>query len=151
MPFREKATKTCARNTAGHFLWSGFSAKAVVLRGFPTILRGVQPGFSATRTVWRSAQSGANPSPPEFPANREKYREFADFGPSKPHFVSLNCSFCGSTSLYGVLRNREFTGHIREFISRIREVSRPGLERKLLRVKTAIHDHPSAYAHNRRG
>jgi hypothetical protein len=124
MPFREKATKACARDTEGHFLRSGLSAKAVVLRGFPTIFRGAQPGFSATQTVWRSAQSGANPSPQEFPANREKYREFADFGPSKPRFLSLNCSFCGATSLYGVIRNREFTGRIREFILKIRELFR---------------------------
>jgi hypothetical protein len=60
MPFREKATKACARDTAGHFLRSGLSAKAVVLRGFPTIFRGAQPGFSATQTVWRS-KSNSNP------------------------------------------------------------------------------------------
>jgi hypothetical protein len=33
--------------------------------------------FSAVQTAWRSAQSGANLSPPKFPANREEYREFA--------------------------------------------------------------------------
>jgi hypothetical protein len=136
---------------AEHSLRSGLSVKVVEMRGFSAILAGMLPGFSATQNVWRSAKSGANPSPPEFPANREKYREFADFGPSKPRFFSLNCSFCGSTSLYGVIRNREFTGRIREFISRIREVSRSGLERKIRRVKTAIHDYPSAHAHNRRG
>jgi len=33
------------------------------------------------KTCWRSAQSGANLSPREFPATRERYREFsqADF------------------------------------------------------------------------
>jgi hypothetical protein len=122
MPFREKATKACARIQRDIFSGPVLARKAAVLRGFPTILRGVQPGFSATQTVWRSAQSGASPSPPEFPANREKYREFADFRPSKPDFFSLNCSFCGTTSLWGVIRNREFSEHIREFISPIREV-----------------------------
>ena len=47
--------------------------------------------FSAVQTVWRSAQSGANLSPPEFPRNREKYREFARFcaGESRSHFSKL--------------------------------------------------------------
>jgi hypothetical protein len=38
--------------------------------------------FGAERAkilVWRSAQSGANLSPREFPANRENNREFANF------------------------------------------------------------------------
>jgi hypothetical protein len=130
MPFREKATKACARDTAGHFLRSGLSMKVAELRGFSAILGRILPEFSATQTVWRSAQSAANPSLPEFPANREKYREFADSRPSKPDFISLNCSFCGTTSLQGVIRNREFTRHIREFISPIREVWRPGLQTK---------------------
>jgi hypothetical protein len=134
----------------GHFLRSGLRTKVRELRRFKSIPRGTQPGFSTVQTVWRSAQSGAKPSPPKFPANREKYREFADFGLSKPHSCSLNCSFCGSTSLYSVIRNREFTGRIREVISRIREVLLPGLERRILRVKTAIYDYPSAPAHNRR-
>jgi hypothetical protein len=41
------------------------------------------PNFSAVQTAWRSAQSGANPSPPKFPANREFNREFAVFWTSK--------------------------------------------------------------------
>jgi hypothetical protein len=36
----------------------------------------LQPGFSATQTVWRSVQSSANSSPSRNPFNREKYREF---------------------------------------------------------------------------
>jgi hypothetical protein len=51
--------------------------------------------FSATQTVWRSAQSAANPSPPEFPANREKYREFARFCSRNCVRLSLSCTFCG--------------------------------------------------------
>jgi hypothetical protein len=35
--------------------------------------------FSAVQTAWRSPQSAANFSPPPFPANREKYREFSQF------------------------------------------------------------------------
>jgi hypothetical protein len=90
---------------------------------------------SQAQTEWRSAQSDANRSPVEFPANREKYREFADFGPLKPDFFSLNRSFCGTTARWAGNWNREFTGRIREFISPIREVLRPGLERKIFRVK----------------
>ena len=36
------------------------------VRIFPAIFRAIQPNFSATQTVWRSMQSGTNPSPPEF-------------------------------------------------------------------------------------
>jgi hypothetical protein len=41
--------------------------------------------FSAVETAWRSTQSGANSSPRKFPANREKYREFAKILLSKIH------------------------------------------------------------------
>ena len=44
------------------------------------------------QTAWRSAQSGANLSPPKFPANRENNREFARFWPPKSHSCSLNCT-----------------------------------------------------------
>jgi hypothetical protein len=53
----------------------------------------MQPGFSASQTEWRRAQSGANNSPAEFPANREKYREFADFWSENRTSLSLNCRF----------------------------------------------------------
>ena len=43
-----------------------------------------------TKTGWRWTQSGANFSPAEFPANREKYREFCIFSRNHsaitPHF-----------------------------------------------------------------
>ncbi len=35
--------------------------------------------LSTVKTWWRSVQSSANRSPGEFPANREKYREFVKF------------------------------------------------------------------------
>jgi hypothetical protein len=57
------------------FSESGFSVKYGELRAFPPTFRGMQLGFSAVETSWRRMQSRANPSPPEFPANREKYRE----------------------------------------------------------------------------
>ena len=41
--------------------------------------------FSAVQTSWRSAQSRANSSLREFPANREKYREFLYSGIRKCH------------------------------------------------------------------
>jgi len=44
--------------------------------------------FSAVQTVWRSTQSGANHSPAKFPANREKYREFAKILGSQKRNVS---------------------------------------------------------------
>ncbi len=39
--------------------------------------------------TWRSTQSGANSSPAKFPANREKYREFAKFCSRKCTLLSL--------------------------------------------------------------
>jgi hypothetical protein len=39
----------------------------------------VERKSSAVQTCWRSAQSGADFSPREFPANRENNREFAKF------------------------------------------------------------------------
>jgi hypothetical protein len=82
-PSEKKGRKACPRHATEHFLRSGLSARVTELRGFPTILRGVQPGFSATQTEWRREQSDANPSPREFPANREKYREFLHFWTEK--------------------------------------------------------------------
>jgi predicted amidohydrolase YtcJ len=41
--------------------------------------------FTGRPPGWRSGQSRANPSPAEFPANREKYREFANSCPRKMH------------------------------------------------------------------
>jgi hypothetical protein len=50
--------------------------KRAKLRRFRAISRVMQADFSALQTAWRSMQSRANRSPREFPANREKYREF---------------------------------------------------------------------------
>src|SRR5450759_95186 len=69
-------------------------------------------------------QSRANPSPREFPANREKYREIVYFWVKIPRrFVLLN-SFNWSCCRNGVKRNREFLGDIREFDSLLRSGSR---------------------------
>jgi hypothetical protein len=52
------------------------------LRGFLAMLGGKSQGFSALETSWRRRQSAANSSPGlEFPANREKYREFCRIPP----------------------------------------------------------------------
>jgi hypothetical protein len=122
----------------GQFLRSGLSEEVAELRRFLQILGEQQPGFSVPRLNGGARSLALTLLHPKFPANREKYREFADFRPLKPDFFSLNCSFCGATSLYGMIRNREFTGHIRELISRIREMLRPGLERKILQVKSQV-------------
>ncbi len=84
-PSREKSSIACVWRSAGHFLRSGFGEGIAELRRFLAILAGMQPSFSATQTVWRSAQSRANSSPPKFPANREKYREFTISCSSKMH------------------------------------------------------------------
>jgi len=55
--------------------------------------------FSAVQTAWRSRESGANPSPAKFPANREKYREFANFCPRKCELLSPSCTFCWGNSM----------------------------------------------------
>jgi hypothetical protein len=92
-PSRENGHEAWLRPPAGHFLRSGFGAGIAKLRHFQAIFRGMQPGFSATQTEWRRTQSGANPSPQEFPANREIYRECLYFGsqitarnPYRAHF-----------------------------------------------------------------
>lgn len=43
------------------------------------------PLCAGFKKVWRSVQSFANPSPTEFPANREKYKGICEFLPSKMH------------------------------------------------------------------
>jgi len=63
---------------------------------FPQFFRAIPADFSALQTVWRGAQSGANRSPLKFPANREKYREFAIFKPRKSDCSSLVSTFCWS-------------------------------------------------------
>src|ERR1035437_277169 len=65
---------------------------------FPRIAGKGWRNFSAVQTCWRSAQSCANYSPAKFPANREKYREFAEFCHPKSHSCSLNCTFCGENT-----------------------------------------------------
>jgi len=67
-----------------------------------------QPGFSATQTVWRRMQSAANPSPLEFPANREKYREFlySWYEFMRPHLISA--TFLGVIFFAECVRDRPF-------------------------------------------
>ena len=63
MPCGDKGGKASLCCSMGHFLRSGLREEVGELRRFLAILRGMQPGFSATQTAWRSAQSRANPSP----------------------------------------------------------------------------------------
>jgi hypothetical protein len=51
----------------------GIIAKTGIIR---ICRRGASEISPAVQTAWRSAQSGANSSPPKFPANRENNREF---------------------------------------------------------------------------
>ena len=111
LPFREKGSVARLRGTMGHFLRSGFRKRIAELRRFPAIFRR-QPGFSATQTVWRRMQSRANPSPPEFPANREKYREFVlSLGPqmslSSQHLLPIDAR----RATFTPDRNRQRTGN----------------------------------------
>src|SRR5580700_10080978 len=97
--------------------------------------------FSAVKTCWRSTQSCANSSPPKFPANREKYREFAKFCSQKCTKLSLSCTFCWGT--WRVQRKseqgpiRELTGTYQGIYSAIRDLlqCRVGLTRILLKPK----------------
>ena len=73
----------------------------------------------AVETAWRRTQSCANPSPLKFPANRDKYREFANW-PQPIQVVS-----CPKYLILDSLRFRKaiqtsnltgnFKGHISEF------------------------------------
>jgi hypothetical protein len=84
------------------------------MRRFLAIVEQLQPGFSATQTEWRSAQSCANPSLRKFPANREKYREFLHFWIEKTTLQLVRCSCRWSYRLRGLKTNREFSEAIRE-------------------------------------
>jgi hypothetical protein len=56
-----------------------------------------------------------NFSPPKFPANREKYREFREFSMKIPSSFSVSISFNGVCLTNGPKHNREFLEGIREF------------------------------------
>src|ERR1700693_74634 len=73
------------------------------------------PPLNPLERIWRSTQSGANSSPPKFPANREKYREFARFCSRKRTHLSLSCTFCWGK--WRVQRKSE-QGPIRELTGR---------------------------------
>ena len=51
---RENGRNAGLPASARHFLRSGFGAGIAKLRHFQAIFRGMQPGFSATQTEWRS-------------------------------------------------------------------------------------------------
>ena|SRR5208283_1317889 len=88
-PLGETGLRICPaekrRDSTSFQLISPFSAVRFadeILRntGMFRVFRGKsRRDFSAAKTCWRSAQSGANFSPREFPANRENNREFAKF------------------------------------------------------------------------
>jgi len=73
--------------------------------------RGMQPGFSATQTAWRRAQSHANFSPQDFPANRENYREFASSKAISALILAASSSYSWVYRDLLANRNRERTGN----------------------------------------
>src|SRR5580693_7973243 len=60
-PPEKMARRFGYRSSAGHFLQSGFGAGIAKLRHFQAIFRGIQPGFSATQTVWRREWDSRRP------------------------------------------------------------------------------------------
>jgi hypothetical protein len=79
--------------------------------------------FSAAQTEWRSGQSHANLSPAKFPANREKYREFAKFPASKSQSCCVTCRFFWRITAMIRNRIRELSAPIRELSSLMRSVT----------------------------
>jgi hypothetical protein len=50
-----------------------FNDESRGIAAFLAIIQRIQAASHSVKTVWRSAQSRASPSPLQFPANREKY------------------------------------------------------------------------------
>jgi hypothetical protein len=93
-PSREKGCKACQQQLVGHFLQSDLRASIAKFRLFPANYRQSQADFFALQTVWRREQSRANSSPLEFPANREKYRQFARFWSQISTCFFLSTTIC---------------------------------------------------------
>src|SRR6266849_4999360 len=70
----------------------------------------MQPDFSAAQTCWRSRESGANHSLPEFPANREFNREFCKFWGSKTALLISKLYISEGNKRSGISPSREFPG-----------------------------------------
>src|ERR1022692_1271197 len=83
-------------------------------------------------TCWRRTQSGANPSPLEFPANREKYREFrpksASLSARRRDITPALCHLCWLTVPTAAFLTGNLQAHIRESSSLL-----PCLPRERLR------------------
>ena len=79
-PLEKSASNLAQELWQDTFSEFGFSAKYAELWRLSPIFRAKPQSFSAVETRWRRMQSAANPSPVKFPANREKYREFREFG-----------------------------------------------------------------------
>jgi hypothetical protein len=120
-PFREISSKLAIWLQQDTFSESGLSEKHAELRVFPAIFSGKPQGFSAFETTWRRTQSRANPSPPKFPANREKYRDFRQF--SRLNFVGIDCNpvvffdFGYESQFQPLNRTGNYQGRIRELNS----------------------------------
>jgi hypothetical protein len=131
-PLQRKAGRLTPFDPDSQFSPVRFADEILRNTGMFCVFRGKSQGrFSAAKTGWRSAQSGANSSPPEFPANREKYREFAVILLSKMH---------SSFSKLHILRekvhvqlkseqgpNRELTGGYQGIYFCIRDLLQNGL------------------------
>ncbi len=75
------------------------------------------------KTSWRRTQSRANPSPPKFPANREKYREFrlksGSLSARRRGIAPALCHLHRLTVPKGAFLTGNFTAPIRESSSLI--------------------------------
>jgi hypothetical protein len=81
----------CSAHTES-FLRSGLTMKTRNWRGFRAIFGEKLVDFSALQTAWRSAQSRANPSPPENSLLTGIYTgNLRILERAKPHSGSLNC------------------------------------------------------------
>jgi hypothetical protein len=85
--------------------------------------------FSAVETVWRRKQSGANPSPSQFPANREKYRVSGlKLGPDSGDGERNPAHLEGVTELNSPIWRKKagnYKSLIREYILLIKELEFP--------------------------
>src|SRR6266446_8369243 len=107
---QRKTQKTWPRGSTRHFLQCNLKARPTELRRFSAILAVMPLDFSAVQTAWRSRESGANHSLPEFPANRELNREFCKFWGSKTALLISKLYISEGNKRSGISPSREFPG-----------------------------------------
>lgn len=99
-------------NAGNHVLASGNADQDTqgTLKTLATNLNGGDSG------IWRSEQSRANPSPREFPGNKEKYRESIPFGSQIPAQELLSDRLKRSYWRKVVETNRDLSGAYQGFL-----------------------------------